>query len=131
MKTAGAAAAAAAEEDEEEADESEDSAAAAVRAPISSSSNSMTVGWTPMVERRRFMTWHMQQAARLKMMTGFSEMRRWILTSADSATSIARGEAVDGVSSRRTPPPSVNVRNRRIPCIAGGGRREEEGRKKN
>lgn len=102
----------------------------AARAPISSSSNSMTVGWTPMVERRRFMTWHMQQEGRLKMMTGFSEMRRWILTSADSAMSMASGEVVVGVSSRRTPP-SANVdRKRRTPCIAGGRKEERKKERK-
>lgn len=59
------------------------------------------------------------------MMTGFSEMRRWILISVDSVTSMASGEVVVGVSSRRTPP-SVNVRKRRTPCIAGEEAEEEE-----
>lgn len=34
------------------------------------------------------MTWHMQQEDRLKIMTGCSEMRRWILVSVDSSASI-------------------------------------------
>ena len=63
------------------------------------------------------------------MMTGFSEMRRWILISVDSVTSMASGEVVVGVSSRRTPP-SVNVRKRRTPCIAGEEAEEEEEKEK-
>ena len=63
------------------------------------------------------------------MMTGFSEMRRWILISVDSVTSMASGEVVVGVSSRRTPP-SVNVRKRRTPCIAGEKRRRKRKRKR-
>ncbi|MED6134581.1 hypothetical protein PIB30_038296 [Stylosanthes scabra] len=58
------------------------------RAAISWSSNSMTVGLTPMVARSFFMTWHMQQEDRVKMMTGCSVMSRWILASADSSTSM-------------------------------------------
>lgn len=52
----------------------------------------MTVGLTPMVERSFFMTWHMQQEERVKMMTGCSDMRRWILVSADSSTSMDKEE---------------------------------------
>lgn len=80
--------------------------AAAARAATSVSSSSMTVGWTPTVERRRFMTWHMQQAGRVKMMTGFSEMRRWMRSSGESPP-LPGEEAV--VSSRWTP------------CIGDGG----------
>lgn len=43
------------------------------------------------------MTWHMQQDGRLKITTGFSDIRRWILTSADSETSIASGEVFPAV----------------------------------
>ena len=85
----------------------------AMRAPISSSSGSMTVGCTPMVESRRFMTWHMQQEGWLKMMTGSLEML------------MASGEVVVGVSFRRTPP-SVNIRKRRTSCITGEEAEEEE-----
>ncbi|KAL5144721.1 hypothetical protein HKD37_06G014967 [Glycine soja] len=58
------------------------------RAAISWSSNSMTVGWTPMVARSFFMTWHMQQEDRVKMMTGCSDINRWILLSGDSSSSM-------------------------------------------
>ena len=50
------------------------------------------------------------------MMTAFSEMRRLILISVDSVTSMPSGEVVVGVSPRWTPP-AVNVRKRRTPCI--------------
>lgn len=59
---------------------------------ISWSSNSMTVGWTPMVARSFFMTWHMQHELRLKMITGCSDISRWIRASADSSSSIDREE---------------------------------------
>ena len=63
------------------------------------------------------------------MMTGFSEMRRWILISVDSVTSMASEEVVVGVSSKWTPP-SINVRKHRTPCVAGEEVQEEEEKKK-
>lgn len=72
------------------------------RAGISWSSSSITVGWTPIEARSFFMTWHMQHDDRLNMMTGCSEIRRWILASVDSATS---KERLSGL---------------RWPCIGGG-----------
>lgn len=63
------------------------------RAAISCSSNWITVGVTPMVARRFFMTWHMQQQEdRVKMMTGCSKMRRWIRVSIDSSGSMDKEE---------------------------------------
>jgi hypothetical protein len=38
------------------------------------------------------MTWHMQQEDRVKMITGCSVMRRWILVSADSSISMDKEE---------------------------------------
>ena len=58
------------------------------RAAISWSSNSMTVGWTPMLASNFFITWHMQHEDRLKIITGCSDISLLILASADSATSI-------------------------------------------
>lgn len=73
-------------------------------AVTSSSSSSITVGWTPIFDKSCFITWHMQQLEeRVKITTGFSEISRWILISGDSETSMA-SEQVGGVSSRRTPP---------------------------
>ncbi|KAG5540481.1 hypothetical protein RHGRI_020630 [Rhododendron griersonianum] len=93
------------------------------RAGISSSSNSMAVGWTPMEERRLFMTWHMQQEDRLKTTTGFSDISRRIRVSAVSDTSMASEELVVGVSSSRTPPS-------RSPCIAGAELERERERER-
>ncbi|RDX71046.1 hypothetical protein CR513_49642, partial [Mucuna pruriens] len=52
----------------------------------------MTVGCTPMVARSFFMTWHMQQEDRVKMITGCSDISRWIRLSVDSSSSIDREE---------------------------------------
>lgn len=90
------------------------------RAAISSSSSSMTVGLTPIVARSFFMAWHMQQAERLKMMTGCSDMSRWILSSAVSAPSMERDvaeEVAPGLSSRWA---SSGEQRHWKPCIAGG-----------
>jgi len=95
------------------------------RAVISWSSNSMTVGLTPMVARSFFMTWHMQQEERVKMITGCSDMSRWIRASVDSSTSMESEEEDDEVveelvvagvgvvRSRRT----TSFEQRRRPCI--------------
>jgi len=109
MKTAGA----------REEGEGEPSSAAGGRAEISWSSNSMTVGWTPIVARSFFMTWHMQQEDREKMITGCSDISRWILVSVDSAPSMDKEEEFGGVvRSRRTT--SLEQR-RRSRCIARTG----------
>ena len=70
------------------------------------------------------MTWHMQHEDRLKMITGCSEMRRWIRVSVDSSTSMDReGEEEElvmeeeeevVVRSRWT----MSLEQRRRPCIA-------------
>ncbi|MED6115058.1 hypothetical protein PIB30_086536, partial [Stylosanthes scabra] len=121
MNTAGArfrrllAAAAAVEPPSSAAEEEEEG-----RAAISWSSNSMTVGLTPMVARSFFMTWHMQQEDRVKMMTGCSVMSRWILASADSSTSME--SEVDDVFVVVTvldrSSCTTSFEHRRSPCIA-------------
>lgn len=45
-----------------------------------------------MVASSFFMTWHMQQEDRLKMMTGCSEIRRWIRASVVSSKSMDKEE---------------------------------------
>jgi len=45
-----------------------------------------------MVAKSFFMTWHMQQEDRVKMMTGCSDMSRWILVSVDSSRSMESEE---------------------------------------
>lgn len=56
-----------------------------------------------MVAKSVFMTWHMQQDDRLNIITGCSDMRRWILASEDSSPSMDK-LVVDegGVRSRWT-----------------------------
>jgi len=43
-----------------------------------------------MVARSFFMTWHMQHEDRVKIITGCSEIRRWMRASVDSSTSMER-----------------------------------------
>ena len=92
------------------------------RAEISWSSNSITVGWTPMVARSFLMTWHMQHEDRLKMITGCSEIRRWIRVSADSSKSIDKEEDMEMVEEEDagTLRLTTSFEEWRRPCIQGG-----------
>lgn len=73
-----------------------------------------------MVASSFFMTWHMQQELRLKMITGCSDMRRRIRVSADSATSMDKEEAlVVGVDVGTRSTCTTSFEQRRRPCIAG------------
>lgn len=67
------------------------------REAISWSSSWMTVGWTPMVTKSFFMTKHIQQEDRLKMMTGCSDINRLIRASVDSSSSKERAAPVRAV----------------------------------
>jgi len=108
------------------------------RAAISWSSNSITVGWTPMVASNFFITWHMQHEDRLKIITGCSDISLLILASADSATSIdSIDDDDDGGGGWGPPPPpppppdddgddrlvrsslTMSSEQRRSPCITG------------
>lgn len=135
MKTEGAAGLRGGGESESESSEG--------RAAISWSSNSMTVGWTPMVASNFFITWHMQHEDRLKMITGCSDISLLILVSADSATSIDSIDDDDdeeddddgggGCWGPSPPPPddddgvdrpdrsslTMSFEQRRSPCITG------------
>jgi hypothetical protein len=96
------------------------------KAAISWSSNSMTVGWTPMVASSFFITWHMQHEDRLKMITGCSDISLLMRASADSATSMDREEdddddaafTDDGVAEGVRSSLIISFEQRLSPCIA-------------
>nr|KYP72215.1 hypothetical protein KK1_004803 [Cajanus cajan] len=91
----------------------------------------MTVGLTPMVARSFFMTWHMQQEERVKMMTGCSDMRRVMRASVDSSTSMEREEEEEEVEEELVVERSswtTSFEQRCRPCIVWVG---EQGKTEN
>jgi hypothetical protein len=74
-----------------------------------------------MVARSFFMTWHMQQEDREKMITGCSDISRWILVSVDSASSMDKEEDEEEFSGELRSRRSTSSEQRcRSPCIARG-----------